>query len=142
MNTIKLYFVAFFTYFGVDVAYQVAFGMRYMERQWASAGIADIKYAEANSLMFVYMLLFFAMIAVANLRLCIVPAIEAKSVKKAMHDGLLLGVTAYGTLGLTCGWTIDGFSPSIVVAFIVEGGAFSLVCSGFTTWFALRKQAT
>ena len=141
-SQIKLYLVAFFTYLGVDVAYQLAFGMAFMERQWSAAGIDDIKYTDANNLMFVYMVLFFMIIALANLRLCISPGIETKSVKRAMTNGLLLGVTAYGTLGLTCGWTIEGFAPSIVLAFIIEGGTFSLVCSGFTTWFALRKQAT
>ena len=135
---VKLYFQALFIYVAVDVAYQLALGFRIFSHFAESSGMGAM-YASPSGSAVGLMAVFFALIAFANLKLCILPAIEVRSVKAAARSGALLGATAYATLGLTNAWSIGRFPLVFALIVIVEGCVFSLVCSGLTTWLHLRR---
>jgi uncharacterized membrane protein len=104
MGHITLYLQAFITYVVVDIGYQLAVGFSFFTHFIEGAQL-DF-YVEPTSTGLVLMLVFFTLIAIANVHLCILPAIAAKSVSMALKNGALLGTTAYATLGLTNGWSI------------------------------------
>ena len=138
MQNLKLFFQAFFIYLVVDIGYQLAIGFKLFTHFAETSGLSKI-YIQPTSTGMVLMLLFFMLIAFSNLRLCILPAIDAKSPKLAMQKGALLGTTAYATLGFTNAWGIDNFPLAFALTITLEGLFFSLITSGLTTWLYLRK---
>ena len=139
MKPLKIYLRALVTYIVVDVAYQAAIGFHLMTHFVTSSPLKDV-YVEPTRVGALLMLLFFAIIAFANLKLAIEPAIEAKSVRLASTRGAILGTAAYATLGLTNGWSLDGFPLGFSVAITLEGMLFSAVTSGLTTRWYLRRE--
>ena len=139
MGHISLYIQAFITYLVVDIGYQLAIGFSFFTHFIESAQLGF--YIEPTGTGMALMLVFFTLIAVANVHLCILPAIAAKSVPLALKNGALLGTTAYATLGLTNGWSIGDFPLAFALTITLEGLFFSLITSGLTTWLRLRKQA-
>ena len=81
MNSIKHFFIAFFTYLLVDILYQVLIGYRLMTHFYESAGISDI-FTSPEGLGLALVLLFFILIALANLKLVIEPSIKEKNLRK------------------------------------------------------------
>lgn len=138
MGHITLYLQAFITYVVVDIGYQLAVGFSFFTHFIEGAQL-DF-YVEPTSTGLVLMLVFFTLIAIANVHLCILPAIAAKSVSMALKNGALLGTTAYATLGLTNGWSIGDFPLAFALTITLEGLFFSLITSGLTTWSQLRKH--
>ena len=76
----------------------------------------------------------------AIVKLVVEPAVEAKSLKMAATRGLLLGVTAYGTLALPNGWSLAGYPLSLVLEVLLEGVLFAPIASVVTTWWMLKRE--
>ena len=112
MGVLK-YLSVFVIYFIVDVTYQMVFGIPFSKKIQEEAGIAEIFASEIQNP--VLMLVWFAIMTLAIVKLVVEPAVEAKSLKMAATRGLLLGVTAYGTLALPNGWSLAGYPLSLVL---------------------------
>ena len=76
----------------------------------------------------------------AIVKLVVEPAVEKKSLKDAYLKGLLLGVTAYGTLSLPNGWSLVNYPLALVAEVTMEGVLFAPTASVFTTWWLIKKQ--
>ncbi len=140
MQTSKLFFQTLLTYIIVDVAYQAAIGLKLLTAFLSSSPLKDV-YVQPTAVGAGLMLLFFCIIAGANLRLCIRPGLESGDHRMAAVNGALLGLAAYGTLALTNGWSLGGFPLLLSVTITLEGVFFSAVTSGLVTWWQLRGQS-
>ncbi|MEN0061304.1 MAG: DUF2177 family protein [Myxococcota bacterium] len=138
MTSLSLFVRALVIYVVVDVAYQAVVGLRLLTTFVAKAGLEDV-FVPPEGPGLLMMLVFFALLAWANVQLAIRPAIAAGSVGVAIRHGALLGAACYGTLGLTNGWSLRGFSPAWTFAIVAEGILFSVMTSGLTTWWVLRS---
>ena len=75
----------------------------------------------------------------AIVKLAVNPALEARSVKKAAKNALLLGLTAYGTLGMANGWSLKDYPLSLVAEILLEGALFAPISASITTWWLLKQ---
>lgn len=137
-TTILKYLSVFVVYFIVDVTYQVTFGIQFSQRIQEEAGIKEIFATDIQNPILI--LIWFAIMTTAIVKLVVEPAVEAKSIKVAALKGLLLGVTAYGTLALPNGWSIADYPMTLVLEVIMEGVLFAPIASVVTTWWLLRKE--
>ena len=137
MNIGKLFFQALVTYIVVDVAYQALIGLKLLTAFLSTSPLKEV-YIQPTAVGGGLMLLFFCIIATANVKLCIVPGLTARSPRHAALNGGLLGLTAYGTLALTNGWSLGGFPLLLSLTITLEGLIFSMVTSGAVTWWHLR----
>ncbi len=140
-NSTKLYFQTLVTYIVVDVAYQAVIGLKLLTAFLSTSPLKEV-YVQPTAVGAGLMLLFFCIIAMANLQLCIRPGLADSSPGKAALNGGLLGLTAYGTLALTNGWSLGGFPLLLSLTITVEGLIFSMVTSGAVTWWHLRGKAS
>ena len=132
------YLSVFVIYFIVDVTYQMVFGIPFSKKIQEEAGIAEIFASEIQNP--VLLLVWFAIMTLAIVKLVVEPAVEAKSLKMAATRGLLLGVTAYGTLALPNGWSLAGYPMSLVLEVLLEGVLFAPIASVVTTWWMLKRE--
>ena len=137
-SDVKLFFFTMAVYFVVDVIYQVAFGINFNQGQYETAGIDGI-FADPPRHLYL-IVVFFVLIALANLILVVKPSITDRSVPNAAKKGALLGLTAYGTLAMTTTWTIADYPVASGIAIAAEGTVFSCVASAAATWWALRSD--
>lgn len=140
MRRIKLIVQAFATYVVVDIAYQVVLGFPLMKHFVESSPLKDA-YIEPTGTGMALMLIFFSIIAFANVVLAIEPAIDARSAKTGFFRGAVLGTAAYATLGLTNGWSLGGFPVLFSLTITLEGLLFSGITSGVTSWWILRQTS-
>ncbi len=89
----------------------------------------------------VAVLVFFALIALANSQLAIGPAIRERNLQRAMRNGFVLGCAAYATYIVPTFISIQNWPAALVPIDILIGGLLSLATSGIVTWWALRRQA-
>ena len=133
-----MYLIAFLVYVVIDVLYYIIAGLKIDNYFYTQAGILGIFYTEPHH---VYLfLVFFLLIAYANLALAIIPAVKEKQLSIALKNGLLLGLTAYSTFAMTLIWSIKDFPFLLGLLHIAIGGILSLATSGITTWLVLRKE--
>lgn len=118
------YTSVFFVYFIIDLTYQITFGMQFSQRIQEEAGIKEIVASEIQNPILI--LIWFAIMTTAIVKLAVEPAVEAKSIKKAVHKGVLLGVTSYATLALPNGWSLANYPLALVFEITMEGGG---ICS-------------
>jgi len=138
MQRLKLFGQALITYIVVDIAYQIVIGFPLMKHFVESSPLKD-SYIEPTGTGMALMLVFFGIIAFANVVLAIEPALKAQSARSAAWHGAILGAAAYATLGLTNGWSLDGFPILFSLTITIEGILFSSATSGLTTWWWLRS---
>jgi len=131
------YTSVFFVYFTIDLTYQITFGMQFSQRIQEEAGIKEIVASEIQNPILI--LIWFAIMTTAIVKLAVEPAVEAKSIKKAVHKGVLLGVTSYATLALPNGWSLANYPLALVFEITMEGVVFAPVASGVTAWWLLKK---
>ena len=86
-------------------------------------------------------LVFFALIALANSHLAIGPAIRERNLQRAKKNGFLLGCAAYATYTVPTFISIRNWPAALIPIDILIGGLLSLATSGIVTWWALRRQA-
>ena len=137
-TTILKYLSVFAVYLAVDVTYQFVFGIPFSQRIQEDAGIRDI-FAETiqNPIL---ILIWFAIMTTAIVRLVVEPAVAAKSISVAARKGILLGLTAYGTLALPNGWSLADYPIALVLEVMLEGLLFAPIASVVTSWWMLKKE--
>ena len=133
------YLSVFLIYFIVDVTYQVFFGIGFAQKAQEAAGIKDIFVTDIENP--VYILVWFVIMTVAIVKLVVDPAVDAKSIKTAVFNGMLLGVTAYATLALPNGWSIANYPWILVLEVTLEGFIFAPVAASLTTWWLIRPRS-
>ena len=89
----------------------------------------------------VALVVFFALIALANSHLAIGPAIRERNLQRAMKNGFLLGCAAYATYVVPIFASIANWPAALIPIDILTGGLLSLATSGVVTWWALRREA-
>lgn len=136
-NILK-YLSVFVSYFIIDVAYQMTIGIKLSSEFQKKAGIDDIFVSEVQNPILI--LIWFAIMTVAIVKLVVEPAVELKSLKLAALKGLLLGVTAYATLALPNGWSLENYPIALVLEVVLEGVLFAPIASVFTTWWMIKKS--
>ena len=87
------------------------------------------------------LLVFFALIALANSQLAIAPAIRERNLQRARRNGFLLGCAAYATYSVPIFVAIANWPAALIPIDILTGGLLSLATSTIVTWWALRRQA-
>ena len=105
---------------GTDLSFQKAF--------------TDIGASEGISF-----LVFFILIALANVQFVIVPAIKARSVGKAAFSGFLLGCAAYATYIIPIYGMVKTWPLILVPIDIFIGGMLSLVTASIIVAVRLRQ---
>lgn len=90
---------------------------------------------------FAGLVVFFALIALANSHLAIGPAIRERSLQRALRNGFVLGCAAYATYAVPLFMSIANWPAALMPIDILTGGLLSLATSGIVTWWALRRQA-
>ena len=135
-TTILKYFSVFIIYFILDVTYQAAFGISFSQNAQEEAGIKEIFATEIQNPILI--IIWFAIMTTAIVKLVVEPAVEAKSLKIAALKGLLLGVTAYATLALPNGWSFADYPLALVFEIVMEGVLFAPAASILTTWWLIR----
>ena len=139
-TTILKYFSVFGIYFIIDASYQFMFGIKFSRTVQEEAGISDIFATDIQNPVLI--LIWFILMTIAIVKLAVEPAVEAKSIKRAAFNGLLLGLTAYATLALPNGWSIVDYPIALVLEVVIEGMLFSPAASIFTTWWLINKANT
>lgn len=89
----------------------------------------------------VALLVFFALIALANSELAIAPAIRERNLQRAMMNAFLLGCAAYATYSVPIFAAIANWPAALVPIDTLTGGLLSFATSTIVTWWALRRQA-
>ena len=145
MSRLLRFFCAFVVYAVIDMAWNMS--------PPAVAMYASLHEASGNDWSFgkpmdtwggvevVAVLVFFALIALANSQLAIGPAIRERNLQRAKKNGFLLGCAAYATYIVPTFISIQNWPAALVPIDILIGGLLSLVTSGIVTWWALRRQA-
>ncbi len=137
--SILKYLSVFVVYFIVDVTYQVAFGIQFAQGAQEEAGIREIFATDIQNPVLI--LIWFAIMTIAIVKLAVEPAVKEKSIKKAAFKGLLLGITAYATLALPNGWSLANYPISLILEVIMEGVLFAPIASIITSWWLIKKGA-
>ena len=88
----------------------------------------------------VALLVFFALIALANSQLAIAPAIRERKLSRAMKNAFLLGCAAYATYSVPIFAAIANWPAALIPIDILTGGLLSLATSTIVTWWALRRK--
>ncbi len=137
-TAILKYLSVFAVYFIVDVIYQVAFGIQFAQGVQEGAGIREIFAADIQNPVLI--LIWFAIMTTAIVKLAVEPSVKAKSIKDAALKGLLLGITAYATLALPNGWSLVNYPIALVLEVIMEGVLFAPAASVITAWWIINKD--
>lgn len=132
------YVSVFFSYFAIDVTYQILFGIPFGQRVQQEAGITDMFASEVQNPILI--LLWFLIMTFAIVKLVVEPSVEKKSVKSAYLNGMILGVTAYATLGFPNGWSLADYPLALVMEVTLEGFLFAPAASAFTTWWMIKND--
>ena len=93
-----------------------------------------------GSIEIVALLVFFALIALANSQLAIAPAIRERNLRRAMQNGFLLGCAAYATYSVPIFAAIANWPAALIPIDILTGGLLSLATSTIVAWWALRPS--
>ena len=142
------FLAAFLVYTIIDIGWNVSPMARGMyERLHESAGtdrLLDLYGKEIHTWAapeLLALLAFLTLIAWANSRLAIEPAVQEKNLGKAMRNSFFLGCAAYATYIVPIFLMIDSWPGVLVPIDILIGGLLSLMTSTVVTWWALRKSA-
>ena len=144
MSSLARFLAAFHVYAVADLAWvlsppAVALHARLHERSgndWSFGKPPDTW----GGIEFGGLLVFFALIGLANAQLVIGPAIRRQSVRWALRNGFLLGCAAYATYSVPLFMSIRNWPAALVPIDILTGGVLSLVTSGLVTFWAIRRQ--
>ena len=86
------------------------------------------------------LVVFFALIALANSELAIEPAVREGNLAKARRNAFVLGCAAYATYIVPTFVGIANWPGVLVPIDILIGGLLSLATSTAVTWWALRRR--
>ena len=144
-STLARFIAAFVIYAVVDVLWNVspmALGM-YEALHEASGSLRDEFGKQPDTwggIEAVSLIVFFVLIAYANVRLAIEPAIRDNSLMVAVKNGLALGCAAYATYIVPVFVATANWPAALVPIDIIIGGLLSLITSTAVTSIALRAR--
>ena len=138
------FIAAFIIYAVIDIAWNfspIAVGMYARFHEASGSPLSDIQRDNLNGIGFIFAgIIFFALIAYANSRFAIEPAIRERSVRLAMVNSAVLGCAAYATYIVPVFLIIRDWPGALVPIDIIIGGLLSLITSTIVTAVALRLQ--
>ena len=138
------FIAAFIIYAVIDIAWNfspIAVGMYARFHEASGSPLSDIQRDNLNSIGFVIAgIVFFALIAYANSRFAIEPAIRERSIRLAMVNSAVLGCAAYATYIVPVFLIIRDWPGALVPIDIIIGGLLSLITSTIVTAVALRLR--
>lgn len=138
------FIAAFIIYAVIDIAWNfspIAVGMYARFHEASGSPLSDIQRDNLNSIGFVFAgIIFFALIAYANSRFAIEPAIRERSIRLAMVNSAVLGCAAYATYIVPVFLIIRDWPGALVPIDIIIGGLLSLITSTIVTAVALRLR--
>lgn len=138
------FIAAFIIYAVIDIVWNfspIAVGMYARFHEASGSPLSDIQRDNLNSIGFVFAgIVFFALIAYANSRFAIEPAIRERSVRLAMVNSAVLGCAAYATYIVPVFLIIRDWPGALVPIDIIIGGLLSLITSTIVTAVALRLR--
>ena len=138
------FIAAFIIYAVIDIAWNfspIAVGMYARFHEASGSPLSDIQRDNLNSIGFVIAgIIFFALIAYANSRFAIEPAIRERSVRLAMVNSAVLGGAAYATYIVPVFLIIRDWPGALVPIDIIIGGLLSLITSTIVAAVALRLR--
>ena len=138
------FIAAFIIYAVIDIAWNfspIAVGMYARFHEASGSPLSDIQRDNLNSIGFVFAgIVFFALIAYANSRFAIEPAIRERSIRLAMVNSAVLGCAAYATYIVPVFLIIRDWPGALVPIDIIIGGLLSLITSTIVTAVALRLR--
>ena len=145
MSKFTRFLAAFVVYLVIDVAWNLSPPAVAMYASLHGASGNDWSFGKSpdtwGGVEFAGLLVFFALIALANSQLAIGPAIRERNLQRAMKNGFLLGSAAYATYIVPTFISIRNWPAALIPIDILIGGLLSLATSGVVTWWALRRQA-
>ncbi len=138
------FIAAFIIYAVIDIAWNfspIAVGMYARFHEASGSPLSDIQRDNLNGIGFIIAgIIFFALIAYANSRFAIEPAIRERSVRLAMVNSAVLGCAAYATYIVPVFLIIRDWPGALVPIDIIIGGLLSLITSTIVTAVALRLR--
>lgn len=120
MNT-KLFIITFITFFAVDMVWLGLIAKNFYQKQIGFLMRPDVNWGAA--------LLFYLLFIVGLIIFVIAPAVEAKSVGKALIYGALFGLISYSTYDLTNLATIKDWPILVTIVDLIWGTTLSAVVS-------------
>lgn len=138
------FIAAFIIYAVIDIAWNfspIAVGMYARFHEASGSPLSDIQRDNLNSIGFVIAgIVFFALIAYANSRFAIEPALRERSIRLAMVNSAVLGCAAYATYIVPVFLIIRDWPGALVPIDIIIGGLLSLITSTIVAAVALRLR--
>lgn len=138
------FIAAFIIYAVIDIAWNfspIAVGMYARFHEASGSPLSDIQRDSLNSIGFLFAgIVFFALIAYANSRFAIEPAIRERSIRLAMINSAVLGCAAYATYIVPVFLIIRDWPGALVPIDIIIGGLLSLITSTIVAAVALRLR--
>ena len=138
------FIAAFIIYAVIDIAWNfspIAVGMYARFHEASGSPLSDIQRDSLNSIGFLFAgIVFFALIAYANSRFAIEPAIRERSIRLAMVNSAVLGCAAYATYIVPVFLIIRDWPGALVPIDIIIGGLLSLITSTIVAAVALRLR--
>jgi uncharacterized membrane protein len=123
---LKLYAVALPTFLAIDLAW-----LGVIARSFYRAQLSHLMRAEVN---WVAAIVFYVLFVVGIVILVVWPAIERKSLLRAVLLGALLGVVTYSAYDLTNLAVLEGFPLVVAVVDVTWGAVLCGTVSGITYW--------
>lgn len=138
------FIAAFIIYAVIDIAWNfspIAVGMYARFHEASGSPLSDIQRDSLDSIGFLFAgIVFFALIAYANSRFAIEPALRERSVRLAMVNSAVLGCAAYATYIVPVFLIIRDWPGALVPIDIIIGGLLSLITSTIVAAVALRLR--
>ncbi len=145
MSRIGRFLAAFVVYTVIDLAWSMSPPAVAMYASLHEASGNDWSFGKPmetwGGVELVALVVFFALIALANSHLAIGPAIRERNLQRAMKNGFLLGCAAYATYVVPIFASIANWPAALIPIDILTGGLLSLATSTIVTWWALRREA-
>jgi len=145
MTKLTRFLSAFVVYTVIDMAWSLSPVAAAMYARLHEASGNDWSFGKPmdawGAIEIVALLVFFALIALANSQLAIAPAIRERNLQRAMKNAFLLGCAAYATYSVPVFAAIANWPAALIPIDILTGGLVSLATSTIVTWWALRRQA-
>lgn len=145
MSTLLRFVSAFVVYTVIDMAWSLSPPAVAMYARLHEASGNDWSFGKPmetwGGVEFAGLIVFFALIALANSHLAIGPAIRERSLQRALKNGFVLGCAAYATYTVPVFMSIANWPAALIPIDILTGGLLSFATSGIVTWWALRRRA-
>ena len=141
------FIAAFLVYAIVDIAWNVspiALGMYERLHEASGSDVIFDAYGKQpetwGGIEILSVLVFFALIAFANARFAIEPAVKERNLGVAVRNSFALGCAAYATYIVPVFITFAKWPAALVPIDILIGGLLSLITSTVVTYVVLRRS--